>query len=723
MAVETGTSALQAPILNRILRQSDVLLAVAVVAIVAMMVIPLPPAVLDLLLTLNISVSITILLITMYVQEPLQFSVFPSLLLIVTLFRLALNISTSRQILLHAYGGRVIQAFGQFVVGGNYIVGIVVFLLLMIIQFVVITNGAGRVAEVAARFTLDAMPGKQMSIDADLNAGLINEEQARQRRRLIELEADFYGAMDGASKFVKGDAIAGVAIILVNILGGFAIGVLQLGMPISEALKSYILLTVGNGLVAQIPALLLSTATGIIVTRAASEANMGRDILHQTATSPRVLMIVAGMLLAFGLVPGLPKLPFFFLGAVVGGAGYALSRVESTPQVEQAEMEQPAPAEETEDVTGLLRVDPLELELGYGLIPLVDEAQGGDLLQRISAIRRQIALELGFVLPKVRIRDNLTLLPSAYVIKLRGEEIARGEVVPNRLLALPPDAGATGGTGIEEIEGVPAKEPVFGMPALWIDPGIKERVEVMGYTVVDPASVIVTHLTEIVKSHAAELLSRQEVRKLIEGLQADYPAVAEEVLSDRVGIGLIQKVLQNLLSEQVSIRDLVSIVEAVVNRVHETQDPDVLSEYARLALSRSITNQWRGPDGALHVVTLGPSVESALASALQPTDWGMTIVMNPDQMQSLVRAIAAQTEQMAARGYQPVLLCSSRIRLPLRRLLQRALPTVAVLSYNEVALGVEVYTEGMVEIGEMKGDAHEGGALLGAGHGSSDEHD
>ncbi|MCS7220741.1 MAG: flagellar biosynthesis protein FlhA [Anaerolineae bacterium] len=702
MTANPGTGTLYLRNLNRVLRQSDIVLAVAVVGIMTMMVIPIPPILLDLLLTLNFSISIAILLITMYVREPLQFSVFPSLLLIVTLFRLGLNISSSRSILLHAYAGQVIQAFGQFVVGGNYIVGIVIFLLLMIIQFVVITNGAGRVAEVAARFTLDAMPGKQMSIDADLNAGLINEEQARQRRHLIELEADFYGAMDGASKFVKGDAIAAVAIILVNILGGFAIGILQMGMTLPEALRTYTLLTVGDGLVAQIPALLVSTATGIIVTRAAATENMGQEILQQTITYPRALMIVAGMLVLFGLVPGLPKVPFFVLGALVGGASYLMSHMEMARRIEKPEETRPTPMEEADDVSALLRVDPLELELGYGLISLVDEAQEGSLLPRISAVRRQIALELGFVLPKVRIRDNLTLPPNTYTIKLRSEEVGRGEVLVNHFLALSPGPEVDLNTLGEEVKGLPTKEPVFGMPALWIDAKAKERAEILGYTVVDPSSVITTHLMEVAKAHAAELLGRQEVQKLIEKLRPDYPAVVDEVLSDRVGIGLVQKVLQNLLRERISIRDLLSILEAIMSRVSETRDPDLLSEYARLALSRAITNQLRGPDGALHVLTLGPGLESTLIAALQPTDWGMAIALSPDRAQTLLREVRAQVERMITRGYQPTLLCSSRLRLPLRRFLQRSLPTLAILAYNEVASGVEIYTEGMIELEEAE---------------------
>ena len=699
MTAASGASLFQPRTLNRILQQSDLVLAVAVIGIMVLMVIPMPPAVLDVLLALNLSLSVMILLITMYVQEPLQFSVFPTLLLIVTLYRLALNITSARLILLHAHAGQVIESFGRFVVGGNYVVGVVIFLLLMIIQFVVITNGAGRVAEVAARFTLDAMPGKQMSIDADLNAGVIDDAEARRRRQVIQQEADFYGAMDGASKFVKGDAIAAVAIVIVNILGGLTIGVLQLGMPLAEALQRYALLTVGDGLVAQIPALLISTATGIIVTRSEAVTEMGQAIVSQVVSNPRALLTVSGMLVLMGLVPGLPKLPFFLLGSVLGATGYLLDRKQAAASEASAPEGPVAPVEEVEDVAGLLRVDPLEVELGYGLIALVDEKQGGTLLQRVSAIRRQVALELGFVLPKVRIRDNLALSPNTYVIKLRGEEIARGEVMAHHFLALAP--GGETEIGREGIVGLPAREPVFGMPALWIEPALKERAEVLGYTVVDPGSVVTTHLTEMVKSHADELLGRQEVQKLLEKLRPEYPAVIDEALSERVGVGLVQKVLQNLLRERVSIRDLVSIVETVVNRSAETRDADVLSEYARLTISRSITNQLREPDGALHVLTLGPTVEAALLNALQVTEWGATIVMKPETAQALLREINTQMEQMVSRGHQPVLLCSGRLRLPLRRFVQRALPALAVLSYNEVSSGLELYTEGMIDLAEV----------------------
>jgi len=672
-----------------------VILAVAVVTVIVMMVVPLPPLLLDVLLTLNISIAITILLISMYVQEPLEFSVFPSLLLIVTLFRLGLNVSASRLILLHAHAGHVIEAFGQFVVGGSYIVGIVVFLLLMVIQFFVITNGAGRVAEVAARFTLDAMPGKQMSIDADMNAGLITEEEARHRRHMIEVEADFYGAMDGASKFVKGDAIAAVVIILVNILGGFAIGVLQLRMSLVEALQTYTLLTVGEGLVTQIPALLISTATGIIVTRAASEANMGQDIMQQMTSNPRALIIVSALLFAFGLVPGLPKLPFFLLGALLGGAGYALRQgVLSREAIEEAKETGPAVRAEPEDVTSLLRVDPLELEIGYGLIPLVDETRGGNLLDRVGAVRRQIAMEMGFVVPKVRIRDNLQLRPNAYAIRLKGEEIARAELMPNLLLAI------QGGPAEEPLEGMATTEPVFNLPALWITPDQRERAQVLGYTVVDPPSVISTHLAELIKRHAAELLGRQEVQRLLDSLRDEYPTVVEEVGSDYLSLGQLQQVLRNLVRERVSIRDLVTILEVVTEQARETRDVDVLSEHARRALSRAICNQYRSDDGVLRVITLGPALEQRLADSLQATDQGASLNLEPSLGQRILQQVGKEAEKLVAEGYQPVLLCSARVRLPFRRFSERALPQLAVLSFNEIVPEVEVHAHGMVELSD-----------------------
>ncbi len=684
--------------LNRLLRQRDIVLPVAVVAVVAMMIVPLPATLVDLLLTVNLSIALIILLVSMYTSEPLAFSVFPSLLLITTLFRLALNISVSRLVLLQAYAGRVVEAFGNFVVGGSYVVGIVVFLILVVIQFVVITNGAGRVAEVAARFTLDAMPGKQMSIDADLNAGIITEAEARRRRREIEQEADFYGAMDGASKFVKGDAIAGIVIMLVNIVGGFVIGVWQHGMSLMQALQTYTLLTVGDGLVSQIPALMISTATGIIVTRAASEADLGADTIRQITANPRAMGIVAALLLGFALVPGLPKLPFLLIGSIAGAAAYGVTRASrrtaaalaTTAAAEGAA--KPAAPTGPEAVMPLLQVDPMELEIGYGLIPLVDPQEAGNLLDRITRIRRQMALDLGIILPTVRVRDNLQLAPNQYVVKLRGVEVARGELMINQYLAMNP------GLAEEAIEGTPTREPAFGLPALWISAGQKERAELLGYTVVDPPSVLTTHLTEVIKAHAAEILSRQDVQTLINNLKNEYPAVVEELIPNVLTLGEVQKVLQNLLRERITIRDLVTILETLADHARQTRDPDALTEYVRQRLARAISAQYRAADGAIHVITLSPRVEQQLTEALKQTDQGTMIAMEPSRAQQLLERLAAEMEKVAAMGYPPVLLCSARLRLAVRRLTERVLSSLVVLSFNEIAPNVEVKAEGMVTI-------------------------
>lgn len=689
--------------LGRISRHTDILWAGMVVMIVAMMIIPMPPVLLDLLLTLNISISITILLIVMNIEEPLEFSVFPSLLLVVTLFRLALNIGSTRLILLNGEAGTVIAAFGDSVVGGNYVVGLVVFLLLMVIQFAVITAGAGRVAEVSARFTLDAMPGKQMAIDADLNAGLISEDTARTRREKIAHEADFYGAMDGASKFVKGDAIAGIIITIINITGGLVIGMLQLGMSVGQAAQTFTLLTVGDGLVSQIPSLIVSTATGIIVTRARSENHMGADVLKQITGSPRALATVAAILAGFAVVPGLPTLPFLTLAGVMGGASYLLGRRES-PAPAHPQLAGSAPgkapalpggkAEEAGDepeVLSLLRVDVLELEIGYGLIPLIDQKQGGDLLERVGYIRRQIASELGFIVPKIRIRDNLRLAPQQYLIKLRGDEISQGQIQPKHLLAMP-------GPGVNrEIDGSETTEPVFGLPALWISADKRAEAEISGYTVVEPPSIIITHLTEVIRQHASSLLGRQEAQELLENLQQHYPAVVNEV-QNRPGLGTVQRVLQALLRERVPIRDMVIILEAIADHSPEISDPELLAERARGYLGRTIANQYRSFDGALHVFTLTPAAEQAVSEHLQQTAQGWVVNLPPDTAQQLMADIARQMEAMATQSHEPVLVTSQRIRLPMRRFTQRTLPTLAVLSFNELPGEMEVRAEGVVEL-------------------------
>jgi flagellar biosynthesis protein FlhA len=590
----------------------------------------------------------------------------------------------------------VVHSFGSFVVGGSLVVGIVVFFILVVIQFVVITNGAGRVAEVAARFTLDAMPGKQMSIDADLNAGLIDEAQARARRREIADEADFYGAMDGASKFVKGDAIAGIIIILVNVIGGLAIGVLQKGISPGEALQQYALLTVGDGLVSQLPALLISTATGIIVTRAAGANNLGGQMFSQLTLQARPLYIAGAMLAVFGLLPGLPKLPFFAIAAMAAGGGYLVTRDQAEARRRATASEPRAPIESEqfgpEQVIQMMGVDPLEVEVGYALIPIVDEASGGGLLRRITMIRRQLALDLGLVLPTVRVRDNLAHSPNTYVVKLRGVEVARGTLMPGQFLAMDP------GTAEGEVPGTETIEPAFGLPAKWIAPAHKERAELLGYTVVDAESVLATHLTELVRRFAPDLLSRQDTQALLENLRTDYPALVEDLVPGTLTVGEVQEVLQNLLAERVSIRDLVTICEALATHGRTTRDIDLLTEYARAALARQITRQYSDENGTIYVITVSPRTEDEIAAAIQQTERGSTIAMPPWQLQRLLGVVATEVERVAGQGRDPVVLCSSRIRLALRRLLERRLPNVAVLSFAEVTHQATVEAVGNIEV-------------------------
>lgn len=687
-AVSPATSS---PSLARLIQYSDVLLAVGIAVIVGMMIVPLPEGLLDVLIVINIAFALVMLLVGMYITEPLQFSSFPSLLLIATLFRLALNVSASRLILLQGHAGSVIDSFGSFVVGGNYVVGIVIFLILIVIQFVVITNGAGRVAEVAARFTLDAMPGKQMSIDADLNAGTIDEATARARRKAIEQEADFYGAMDGASKFVKGDAIAGIIIILVNIIGGLAIGVIQLGIPITQALQTYTLLTVGDGLVSQMPAILISTATGLIVTRAASEANLGRDIATQILANPRALLMVAGVLVVLALIPGLPKLPLLAIAGGLGGVALLVRQQVKTAEEAATEVATTSNSGEPENVMKFLKVDPMEIEIGYALIPLTDAEQGGTLLGRVTLIRRQMALELGIVLPTIRIRDNAQLQPNQYSIKLRGVEVANGEVRPNRLLAMNP------GLAQQELEGIPTTEPAFGLPAVWISPEEQERAELAGYTVVDPASVVITHLSEVIRSTAPMILSRQDVQTLLDHVKEENSALVAELVPELLTVGDVQRVLQNLLRERVSIRDLVTVLETIADHARMTKDPDVLSEQVRLALARQVTAQYIGEDGRLSVITLAPGLQQDLAQNIVQTDRGPTLHLEPSIADRLLEGLREAMEQVAAAGHHPVVLCPSRIRLPVRRFTELSLRSLVVLAYSEVSSNVEVVTRNTVE--------------------------
>ena len=683
--------------MRRLLAQTDILLAVGVMVIIGMMVVPLPPALLDLLLTINLAAAVTILLISIYTPDALHFSVFPSTLLLATLFRLALNVSTTRLILLHGEAGQVVASFGHFVIGGNLVVGLVIFFILVVIQFVVITNGAGRVAEVAARFTLDAMPGKQMAIDADLNAGLIDEHVARERRRSVSEEADFYGAMDGASKFVKGDAVAGIIIIMVNIIGGLAIGVIQRGMAPGEAINTYALLTIGDGLVSQVPALLISTATGIIVTRSAGTTNLGSQMFTQFTAQWRPLMVAGVMLAAFGLMPGLPKLPFFAVGALTFGIGYMIKRQQDTALQDSL---RPLPVEIAKEpeqlgpqqVIQMMSVDPLEIEVGYGLIPIVDEQSGGGLLRRITMIRRQIALDMGLVVPTVRVRDNLQHAPNAYVVKLRGVEIARGTLMPGQFLAMDP------GTAEGDVPGTETREPAFGLPATWIQASHKERAELLGYTVVDAESVLATHLTELIKRFAPDLLSRQDTQALLENLRIEYPALIEELVPSTLTVGEVQEVLQNLLAERISIRDLVTISEALATHARITRDIDLLTEYARAALARQLSRQYANDDGILHVITVTPRTEEEIAQSVQQTEHGSTVALAPGRAQQLLMAISGEVERTAAMGREPIILCSSRIRLALRRLIERRLPNVTVLSFAEVTPQTTVEATGSIEV-------------------------
>ena len=664
-------------------------MVVALVVIVLLMIAPLPPVAMDLLITLNLALSAIIILLAVYVARPMDFSVFPTVLLLVTLFRLGLNISASRLILTGGDAGSVVQTFGELVVGGNYVVGVVVFLMLMLIQFVVITSGAGRVAEVAARFTLDAMPGKQLSIDADLNAGLIDETEARSRRKSIESEADFYGAMDGASKFVRGDAIAAVAIVLVNIFGGFIIGVVQRNLAAMDALQSYTLITVGAGLAIQIPALLVSSAAGLMVTRSASETSLGTDLVGQLSNY-NVIFIVTILVIGMALVPGLPKLPFLLVGGTMGGATYAVwrqqQRLKTSPASVATEPESP------QDMLRMLVVDPLELEIGYGLIPLVGEDRAENLLRRVTAIRRQIMAELGLVLPIVRIRDNLRLPPQAYRVKIRGEEVASGELLLDRHLAI------AGSQSDGQLPGLKTTEPAFGLPALWVSEAEKGRAELMGYTVVDPLSVLSTHLTEIVRSFAPDLLGRQEVQEMLDRLKADRPAVVAGLVPDMLSLGEVQSVLRNLLRERVPIRDLGGVLEVLANTAGVTRDTNVLAEAVRQTMARTLSNQYRDRDGALHVITLAPDLETTLRQSLNPGEGGLGFQMDPGMAQGIIARSGEQMERLASLGHPPVLLTPRELRLPFRRLVERALPNLVVLAFSEISAGRKVQAHGMVEL-------------------------
>ncbi|WP_223066788.1 flagellar biosynthesis protein FlhA [Paenibacillus caui] len=677
------------------MKLKDVSILVGIIGIVLMMVLPIPTWLLSILLVINISLAMMILLVAMNTKEALQFSIFPAILLITTLFRLALNISTTKLILGEADAGSVVHTFGSWISQGQPVIGFIVFLILVVVQFIVITRGSERVAEVAARFTLDAMPGKQMSIDADLNAGLINEQQARDRRTKIEREADFYGAMDGASKFVKGDAIASIIILFINLIGGFIIGMSMRGMSFMDAISTYSLLTIGDGLVSQIPALLISTSAGLIVTRASSEGNLAEDITGQLFAYPRLIYIVAGMLALLGLFTPIGIFATLPLAALLVFAARRMQTNMNRKALEQEQQEEEQQIEEVrspESVINLLQVDPIEFEFGYGLIPLADTSQGGDLLDRIIMIRRQCALELGLVVPVIRIRDNIQLKPNEYVMKIKGNTVGRGELLLNHYLAMSP------GFDDESITGIDTVEPAFGLPALWIDEATKERAEMAGYTVVDPPSVVATHLTETIKKHAHELLGRQETKALIDNLRESYPALVDDLIPSVLSIGDVQKVLAKLLREKISIRDMVTIFETLADYGSYTKDPEVLTEYVRQALSRQITQQFTHEGETMQVITVGPALEKKIAESVQQTDQGSYVALDPVSTQTVFQKLSEQINRLIQAGQQPIVLTSPTIRMYLRQVMERTMQDVPVLSYSELEPNVEIQSVGVVNL-------------------------
>ncbi|HZW68217.1 MAG TPA: flagellar biosynthesis protein FlhA [Pseudogracilibacillus sp.] len=671
----------------------DLSVLLGVILIIIMLIIPLPGWLLSILILTNISLALLVILVSMNTKEALEFSIFPSLLLLLTLFRLGLNVSTTRSILSEADAGGVVDTFGSFVIGNNPLVGFVVFVILVVIQFIVITKGAERVAEVSARFTLDAMPGKQMSIDADLNAGLISEHEARERRQKVEDEADFHGSMDGASKFVKGDAIAGIVIVLINIIFGLIIGMVQMDMSFNEAINTFMRLTVGDGLVSQIPALLIATATGIVVTRVSTEGNLGTDVTNQLLQFPTLLFIAAGTIFLLGLTP-INFLLTSSIAAVLAIGGFVLTRqpAEVLEEDEDIDEEESEKMKASENVINLLSVDPIEFEFGYALIPLVDASQGGDLLDRIVMIRRQLAIELGVVVPVVRIRDNIQLEPNEYRLKVKGNEVAQGELLLDHFLAMTPDMDD------DTIEGINTQEPAFGLPAKWISEDLKDEAEMFGYTVVDPPSVVSTHLTEVLKRNVHQLLGRQETKDLIDHLKEDYPILVDEVTPDPLGIGDVQKVLAKLLKENVSIRNLPVIFETLADYGKMTSDTDLLVEYVRQALSVQITKQYVTGEQMLSVITISQQVEQVMMNHIQQTEHGNYLALDPATQEKIVQNIYTQMEAASLQYENVVILSSPTIRMYVKQLVERTIPDAVVLSYNELEPTVQIQSVGVVEI-------------------------
>ena len=696
-------------ILRKVLKQTDIVLPLSFMLILAVLFVPIPSIILDFFLAISISLSIIILFVAIFAEKPLDFSSFPFILLFTTLFRLSLNVSTTRTILLHGHegpdaAGEIIRAFGQFVVGGNYAVGIIVFLILVLINFMVITKGSGRVAEVAARFTLDAMPGKQMAIDADLNAGIIDEDEARKRREDVRREADFYGSMDGASKFVRGDAIAGLIITAINIIGGLALGMLQHRLPVAEAATTYTILTIGDGLVGQIPALIISTSAGIIVTRAGNDSSAGtfsKQLAKQLFPNPKILFLTGGILLFFAIIPGMPKLSFIVVGLTLVGVGYLMHKkvkigggAEDEEEAESTEEKPPAPEEE--EVKELLEMDTMELEIGYAIIPLVDTDKGGTLLNRIKSIRRQIALEMGFIVPPVRIRDNLQLDADEYVVLLRGVRTAKGSVMPDRYMVMNPEGS------MDDIQGIPTKEPAFGLPAKWVDEVEKEKAELSGYTIVDPATIIATHLTEVIKKNSFELLGRQETQDLLDKLKEKHPKIVEDVVPGILDLSTLNRVLQNLLKERVSIRNLQTILESLATYGTMNKDIEYLTEKVRFALRKQITESLLAQDGKLYVFALPQQAEQLIIKSMHQTDEGKEIVIDPATARKILTGLMEKTEEITAKGIPPVLFVSQPIRYAMRRFVEKYSPSLNIIAHTEVADNVQIDSLGTVLIKDDK---------------------
>ncbi len=687
--------------LDKVQRNSDIIVIVLLLAILGAMVLPVPPFLLDILLTASITFSLTILMSTIYINNPLQLSSFPSLLLLATLFRLSLNVATTRRILLHGHegvdsAGQVIKAFGEFVVGGNYIVGIIVFIILVTINFIVITKGTERISEVAARFTLDAMPGKQMAIDADLNAGIIDEREAQKRREQIQKEADFYGAMDGASKFIRGDAIAGIIITLVNIIGGIAIGMFQHNMDLKSALQTFTILTVGDGLVSQIPSLITSTAAGLMVTRAVAKENLGVEIVKELTSFPKALYMAASALFIMGIVPGMPTVPFFLLGALLAVTGYIMQKsMQEKQKIEEEEkakeMIKEASKEEEEPEELITQPETITFEIGYGLIPLVDESQDGQIIKRIKSLRKQLSKELGIIIPLIHIKDNLELKPGEYRILIRDVEVAKGEVMPDHLLAI--DTGNTKGP----IEGVKTQEPAFGLDAYWIKPELKDKAKMLGYTVVDIPTVIITHMSEVIKNHAHEILGRAETKEIVDAVAKKYPII-KEIIPEQVPLNILHRVLQNLLKEGIPIRDILTIVETLSDNIIKTNDPDILTEFVRQSLKKIITSKY-AKDNNLYAVVLSPETENFILQKIREAD-GELPPLDPSFIQNLITKLSQSAEKFIMNQVTPVLLTSPAIRRYVKQMIEPYLPNFAVLSYSEVDPKVKLNILGSI-------DAHE----------------